>query len=109
EQWLRALGSAVIVGPSDCAGQISSLALADMQPPRRSACRRIDSRLTILSDGSIVACEQDVLGKNSLGKVGVDSIREVWLNRVGAMRADHSSGAWTKYPLCAACKEWHRP
>ena len=108
DQWLRALGSAVIVGPSDFAGQMPTIELADMQPPRRGACRRLDSRLTILSDGSIVACEQDVLGKNSLGTIGVDSLRDVWRDRFGSLRADHASGDWMKHPLCAACKEWHR-
>src|SRR5262249_4167299 len=89
DQWLKALGSAVIVGPSDCAGQIMNVEVADMQPPRRSACRRLESRMMILSDGSIVTCEQDVLGKHALGKVGSDSIRDVWLNRFGALRAEH--------------------
>ena len=44
DQWLKALGSAVIIGPSDFAGQITSVGLADMQPPKRSACRRLESR-----------------------------------------------------------------
>src|SRR5213075_308025 len=41
DQWLKALGSAVIIGPSDFAGQMPTIELADMQPPRRSACRRL--------------------------------------------------------------------
>src|SRR5439155_9228576 len=76
DQWLRALGSALIIGPSDFAGQMPTIELADMQPPRRSACRRLESRLTILSDGSIVACEQDVLGKPKPGTIGADPIRD---------------------------------
>jgi Iron-sulfur cluster-binding domain len=109
DQWLRALGSAVIVGPSDCAGQLKPIELADMQPPRRRACRRLESRLTILSDGSIVACEQDILGKHRIGKVGADSIRDIWRARITPMRADHALGNWSKHPLCAGCREWHRP
>ena len=109
DQWLRALGSAVIVGPSDFAGQIPAIEVADMQPPKRGACRRIDSRMTILSDGAIVACEQDVLGKHKLGTIGTDRICDVWRQRIGAMRCDHASGNWSKHPLCAGCREWHRP
>jgi spiro-SPASM protein len=109
DQWLRALGSAVIIGPSDFAGQMPTIELADMSPPRRMGCRRLESRLTILSDGSIVACEQDILGKRPLGKAGVDSIREIWRERIAPMRADHASGNWKQHPLCGACKEWHRP
>jgi MoaA/NifB/PqqE/SkfB family radical SAM enzyme/spore coat polysaccharide biosynthesis protein SpsF (cytidylyltransferase family) len=109
DQWLKALGSAVIVGPSDFAGQIATVELADMRPPKRSACRRLESRLTILSDGAIVACEQDVFGKHALGHVGVDSIQDIWRERIGAMRADHASGNWSQHVLCGPCREWHRP
>jgi hypothetical protein len=109
DQWLKALGSAVIIGPSDCAGQIKSVEVADMQPPRRGACRRLESRMMILSDGSIVTCEQDVLGKHALGRVGNDCIRDIWLNRFGALRAQHAAGNWTNAPLCRNCREWHRP
>ncbi|HEX3357203.1 MAG TPA: radical SAM/SPASM domain-containing protein [Tepidisphaeraceae bacterium] len=109
DQWLRALSSAVIVGPSDFAGQIPGAGVADMQPPKRCACRRLESRLTILSDGAIVACEQDVLAKNVLGQIGVDAIRDVWRDKVGSLRAGHVSNNWMKHALCAGCKEWHRP
>jgi radical SAM protein with 4Fe4S-binding SPASM domain len=63
----------------------------------------------ILSDGSIVTCEQDVLGKHALGRVGNDCIRDIWLNRFGALRAQHAAGNWTNAPLCRNCREWHRP
>ena len=109
DQWLRALGSAVIVGPSDFAGQLPAIELADMQPPRRCPCRRIESRLMILSDGMVVACDQDIFGKQPIGNIGAESLRDVWRERMGAMRADHASGQWDRHALCVACREWHRP
>jgi radical SAM family protein/iron-sulfur cluster protein len=109
DQWLRAIGSAVIVGPSDFAGQMPTIELADMQPPKRIACRRLASRLTILSDGAIVACEQDIRGKSKMGTIGADLIRDVWRQKIGTMRCDHASGNWNRHPLCATCREWHRP
>jgi len=63
-------GTAVIQGPSNFAGQIPSIAVADMTPPNRKACARIESRMTILSDGRIVSCEQDVMGVIRLDKLG---------------------------------------
>jgi radical SAM protein with 4Fe4S-binding SPASM domain len=109
DQWLRALGSAVIVGPSDFAGQVSSIAVAEMQPPRRTACRRIESRITILSDGSIVSCEQDVFGKQAMGSINTDSISDVWRNQFGKLRIEQAAGRWCDRAMCAGCKEWHRP
>jgi radical SAM protein with 4Fe4S-binding SPASM domain len=109
DQWIRAIGSAVIVGPSDCAGQIPDVAVADMAPPMRQACRRLTSRMSVLSDGSIVACEQDVLGRMTLGKVGTDRVTDVWQQRMTAFRAEHRAGQWNLLPLCSQCREWDRP
>lgn len=109
DQWLRALGSAVIKGPSDFAGQIEDKAVADMSPPKRRPCFRLVSRLAVLSDGRIVTCEEDFLGRQALGVIGTDSIRDVWQKRVTGLRKDHQDSQWARHPLCASCREWHRP
>jgi hypothetical protein len=109
DQWLRAVGSAVITGPSDFAGQIPDVAVADMSPPKRTPCGRLASRMPVLCDGTVVSCEQDVLGRQPLGHVGRAPLSEIWRNRFGVMRADHNGGNWSKYSLCGACREWHRP
>jgi hypothetical protein len=109
DQWLRAIGCAVIVGASHFAGQIPDVSVADMSPPRRRACARLSSRMTVLCDGSIVLCEQDVLGKNPIGNTERDSIIDVWQKRMSLARRDHAAEQWDKYALCGACTEWHRP
>jgi radical SAM protein with 4Fe4S-binding SPASM domain len=109
DQWLKAVGSAVIRGPSDFAGQIPDCGVADMSPPRRKVCVRLNDRITILSDGRVVSCEQDVLGAQVLGQIGNERIADIWQQRVSALRTDHQNCQWSKHPLCAGCKEWHRP
>lgn len=109
DQWLRAVGSAVIRGPSDFAGQIPDVGVADMAPPGRKPCSRLASRLTILSDGSIVSCEQDVTGKRIMGRIGTDSLRDVWQKQFESLRDEHRQGRWDNHPLCSKCREWHRP
>lgn len=106
--WLRALGSAVIAGPGDYAGQIPNPAVAEMAPPRRRACGRIDRRLMILSDGRVVACEEDLLGSASAGHVESDSITRLW-RKLSSLREDHHAGQWDQHSLCANCKQWHLP
>lgn len=108
DQWLTALGSAVIAGPSDYAGQIPNLAVAEMAPPRRRACGRINQRLMILSDGRVVACEEDVLGSASVGHVEHTSVAELW-RKLSPLRDDHHAGQWDQHSLCANCKQWHLP
>jgi hypothetical protein len=109
DHWLRAVGCAVIVGPSDYAGQIPDCAVADMSPPGRCPCRRLSSRATILCDGSIVACEQDAAGRQPLGRIGVDRISKVWAEAFSTLRDAHQAGRHDAHPLCSACREWHRP
>ncbi len=109
DHWLRLFGCAVINGPGDFAGQIPDVAVADMTPPRRKSCARIASRLTILSTGDVVTCEQDVLGTHPLGNVREISIGQIWTGAMAALRNDHSCGNWAARPLCAGCRDWHRP
>lgn len=109
DYWLARLSAAVIVGPGDYAGEIPDVAVADMSPPMRIACRRLASRLTILSDGRVVPCEQDVHGRQALGVVGQDSIEEIWRDRMEQLRNRHACGRWGDPPVCANCREWHRP
>ena len=109
DQWLRAVGSAAIVGPSDYAGSIADMAVADMAPPRRAACARIGARATVLCDGRVVSCEQDVFGRQVMGNIGDTPLRDIWRGAFGELRADHAAGNWKKRPVCAGCREWHRP
>lgn len=109
DQWLKAVGSAVIVGPTALAGQIPDCGVADMAPPKRRACGRLWSRLTVLSDGRIVACEQDVLGKHPIGRLDDSTIDHVWQQAMQPVRASHKSLELNVLPLCQSCNEWHRP
>ncbi len=109
DQWLKALGAAVILGPSDCAGLVPDCAVADMAPPLRRACNRLWSRMTILSDGRVVSCEQDVTAKQVVGDVKSQSVRLIWRDGLRDMRSAHKSGCWNSKPTCAGCREWHRP
>lgn len=108
DQWLRTLGNAVIVGPSSYAGQIEDLRVADMSPPTRRACRQLSSKMTVLCDGSIVACDQDVMGKNVVGRIGEMSLADLWNGQLARIRSAHEQGKWDAHLLCAGCREWHR-
>ena len=109
DHWLRALGTAVITGPSVFAGKIPQTAVAEMEPPMRRACARLSSRMAILSDGQIVSCEQDILAEQSLARIGESSIQSIWTGPMNSLARDHAKGNWQRYKLCAGCREWHRP
>ena len=109
DQWLRAVGSALIAGPGDYGGGIADVAVADMAPPKRIACGRINSRVTVLCDGRVVSCEQDTHGRQVMGRIGQAPLREIWQHSFAELRSEHGLGQWKQRPVCAGCREWHRP
>jgi len=109
DQWLKALNCAVVRGPSTFGGLVSDVGVADMAPPGRRACTRLSSRITILSDGRIVSCEEDLVAAQTLGNMSNDLITEIWTGGIASLRTDHRQSRWADHPLCATCNEWHRP
>ena len=109
DHWVRQVGHAVVVGPSTYNGRLPDVGVADMTPPNRRPCHRLASRLTVLSDGTVVTCEQDVTGVQPMGRVGDRPLTDVWRDRFASLRACHAAGRWDEQPLCGGCREWHRP
>ncbi|MGC4033418.1 MAG: radical SAM protein [Tepidisphaeraceae bacterium] len=108
DTWLRAVGSAVINGPSSFGGRLTGVEVADMTPPIRRECQGIRDRIVVLSDGTIVACEQDLTAENPLGKIDQTSLASVWAGPMKRLAEEHA--ALNELPtICRQCKEWHRP
>ena len=107
DQWIRAVGTAVITGPSDFGGRIAYAGVADMTAGRRRPCRRLQSRLTILCDGSVASCEEDVLGERPCGSSG--SLAAAWTQGLAMLRSLHAEHRWDESELCNACRMWDRP
>lgn len=106
--WLRVAGSAVIAPPpGDFGGRIEDVSVGDMSPARRVPCRRLVARMTVLSDGTIVACEQDVTGLQPMGRA--NDVATAWNESFGRLRALHADRRWGTCAPCAGCREWHRP
>ncbi|MEO0588273.1 MAG: hypothetical protein AAF078_11600, partial [Planctomycetota bacterium] len=91
ERWLQLVGSAVIEPFTDGAGLIPDLSPVPMHPPARVPCRQLGSRMTILSDGTVAQCDQDWLGRASLGPATSTPLLETW-SRVGQRCRDHHAG-----------------
>ena len=110
DHWLSHTDWAVLRGHDDRAGQLPSLAVMNMAPARRGFCRRLLSRMTILSDGTVCPCESDFAGTTSLGDVAKESVVALWRDGpMAGLRRDHLSGRWAQWGLCENCCEWHRP
>lgn len=109
DQWLRALGCAVIEGASRYGGLVEDVGSPELAPARRIGCRRLGSRMMVLSDGRVTSCEQDVCARQVVGDLGSSEIREVWQGGAGGLRALHAERRWDEQPVCGGCREWDRP
>ncbi len=110
DQWIIKAGSAVLAGPSHYAGQWPNRALMDMAPPTRTPCNRLFSRLLVLADGRVTACDQDFQGRHAVGALTDQSLGTIWTGpQMAAIRQSHLAGRYDPIPLCPACSEWHRP
>jgi radical SAM protein with 4Fe4S-binding SPASM domain len=72
---------------------------------KRCPCRWLWRAIAIKSDGSVIPCCQDLLGKMILGDVREKSILEIWNSpRYVKLRLDHIKGIY--HGICKFCKEW---
>ncbi len=110
DKWIGKVGSAVIVGPSDYAGQFVDRAVMDMAPPTRFACERLFTRALVLADGRVTVCDQDYRGRHAVGSLADSSLAALWTGEtLTATRRSHQAGTYDAMPLCRSCREWHRP
>ncbi len=110
DHWIERTGSAVLAGPGTYGGQWPNLAVMDMTPPLRSACRRLFARTMILADGSVTLCDQDFRGCHAVGKVTGSSVSDLWRSAaLNDIRNAHLAGDWAACALCSPCRQWHQP
>jgi len=110
DRWIRATGWAVIRGFSEYCGVLPADSLLGTTPAVRGPCRRLWRRMMLLADGRAVLCAQDVAGAVMLGSWLETSLSDLWRGAVlEAAREAHSAASLGDYPLCARCREWHRP
>lgn len=109
DHWLNTLGSAVIRSPDDCCGRLTSAAVVDMSPPRRSPCRRLHHRMAVSCDGQLLACDAEVTGSLALARLGETSVRDVFRRGLAPLREMHESMSLAASSPCAQCKQWYRP
>lgn len=108
DRWTFCAGHALVEGPpaGASAGAMASLAVLDMAPPRRRACRQLARRMTIHSDGRAALCDQDWTGEHAVADLRKMSIADAWA-RLSELHAQQAAGRMRS--PCDACRAWHRP
>ncbi len=101
----KANGAQVIVQKyDDFCGYLPSLKASDLSPVQRQPCWHLMRDLTVLIDGTVPLCREDVAGTRLLGNAFTDPLPEIW-SRAEAVYRSHLDGS---YPgLCAVCDEYY--
>lgn len=110
DRWTAAVGSAVLHGHNDYSGRIAPDSLIPFTPAVRGPCRRLGRRLTLLADGKVAQCGQDVAGASALGDWTREPLRAIWAGEgLRRLRGIHEERAWGGQELCRSCRQWFRP
>ena len=110
DRWTHATGWAVLRGYNDYCGVLPADMLLSAGAAARVPCRRLDSRMMLLADGSAVICAQGIAGENVLGSWIEQPLEELWSGAaLASARESHSRLALDNLVLCSRCGEWGRP
>ena len=106
ERWTRLAGWPVIDRFETGNGLIPDLGPVPMRPPRGPGhtppAHRHKRRLTILSDGSTALCNQDWLGRATIGNAADAPLLDLWRSAADRLANTHESAEH----LCPDCQDW---
>lgn len=89
---------------NDFAGRLPRRQVADMAPIHRIPCWHLQRDLVVLVDGTVVRCLQDLDAETRRGRIGEQSLQEIWDAGHADMAAHHEA----VYPtLCETCDEYY--
>ncbi|QDU35432.1 hypothetical protein KS4_35130 [Poriferisphaera corsica] len=107
-RWMYHAKHALIRPFQTAIGKLPDLSPVPMQPPKRKPCSQLANRLTILSDGSVLQCDQDITAQSPLGNMSQQPLLELWQSQF-TIYASHTQHCFDCNKLCASCSEWFRP
>ncbi len=85
-------------------GLLSQRKVTDLSPLHRFPCWHLKRDLTVLLDGSVPLCREDLKREHVLGNLLHQPIEEIW-ERMGKVYLDHSQENYLA--LCERCDEYY--
>jgi radical SAM protein with 4Fe4S-binding SPASM domain len=99
----------VVIGHfNNYCNQIEDRSVVDVTPLKRIPCKQLKAGISVLWNGDIVFCRQDVAGKYPLGNLKEQTLTDILKSKkLEEIWQAHKDGEYNKLPLCANCKEWY--
>jgi spiro-SPASM protein len=104
-QWWSAKTDNVIIQKYDWfSAVLPHRKIGDLAPLKRFPCWHLQRDMTILVDGSVPLCREDLEQKHRLGNVFEDSLESVW----AAGKPEYDTHIQGSYPgVCERCDEYY--
>ena len=87
-------------------GKIEDRRYSDLSPIERFPCWHLQRDMSILSNGVVSFCKQDINGDSAKGNIKNDSLLDIWLNSKKHFIQNYFEKHPTK-PDCKLCDEWY--
>jgi len=102
--WKAKTPNVIVQKHDDFCAFMPQLRATDLSPVKRFPCRHLMRDLSVLIDGTVPVCREDVRLTAPLGNAFSEPLSEIW-GRARGRYADHCAG---NYPdICASCDEYY--
>ena len=102
--WEKITPNIIIQKFDSYAGLLPDQKVVDLQPVSRFPCWHLKRQLTVLVDGTLVRCKEDIQSKHAVGNVFSDPIAALW-EKLEPVYDAHRAGS---YPdECGTCDEYY--
>ena len=102
--WKDRLGNVIIQKYDHFCGFLDERKVTDLSPLKRFPCWHIKRDLSVLIDGTVPLCREDVNRKHILGNIFTDSLGDLW--QKGARY--YGRHVKKEYPeICTRCDEYY--
>ena len=102
--WKEKTENVIVQKYDSFAGHLPDKKVTDLSPLKRFPCWHLKRDLTILLDGSVPVCGEDVKNTHIIGNIFSEPIDQIW-EKIGEWYAKHVDG---QYPeLCKECDEYY--
>jgi len=102
--WKNKGGKVIVQKYDPFCGFLPDRRVTDLSPLKRFPCWHLKRDVTVLIDGTVCLCREDLKAEHALGNIGKQSLEEIWVAGDRYYR-DHLQ---ERYPeLCKKCDEYY--
>ncbi|MFA6506855.1 MAG: spiro-SPASM protein [Treponemataceae bacterium] len=102
--WKTRTPNVIVQKHDDFCGYMPSLKATDLSPVKRFPCRHLMRDISVLLDGTVPVCKEDLCRTTVLGNAYTQSLAEIW--EAGVSR--YASHCAKSYPdICGNCDEYY--